>query len=156
MLKQISRILSLVKPIPEEWTADVKPNDVESTPLELKKLDPLPCSSWKELIEVWQQAMPGTWTDDLDITLSTMLATAASTMLLEEQVWLRLISKAGCLHRDTLIYDPVEESTLTVNERWRQGKDFHVWAKAEDGSLVITKAEAPREFPKVPLYKVDF
>ena len=156
MLKQISRILSLVKPIPEEWTADVKPNDVESTPLELKKLDPLPCSSWKELIEVWQQAMPGTWTDDLDITLSTMLATAASTMLLEEQVWLRLISKAGCLHRDTLIYDPVEESTLTVNERWRQGKDFHVWAKAEDGSLVITKAEAPREFPKVPLYKVEF
>lgn len=96
LIQNINWLLSRIKPAPEEWFTDVATSPKsDSDPLEKKKLDPLPCSSWKELLEAWEGAMPGTWTTDLDTTLSIMLATAMSTMLLEEQIWLRLISVAG-------------------------------------------------------------
>jgi len=54
-----------------------------------------------------------------------------------------VVHEAGCLHPDTLIYDPVDGTNIAVKDR---STSFYVWSKNEEGELVIARAEAPQAF----------
>jgi len=56
----------------------------------------------------------------------------------------------GCLHADTPIHDPVDESTLTVRERYLLASPFHVTALSADGP-VVTRADPPEQFSVEPM-----
>ncbi len=49
-----------------------------------------PCSSYRELINAWRKALR--WTDGLDHALAVMLAAVASTKIVGDQLWIRIMS----------------------------------------------------------------
>ena len=59
----------------------------------------------------------------------------------------------GCLRGDTPIHDPVDDTTLTVRERWQRGVPFHVWALGPDGP-VIAAAMPPVLYPETDMLRV--
>lgn len=52
----------------------------------------------------------------------------------------------GCLHGDTPIFDPVDGTTVSVQDRWAAGQMFHVVSRGLDGSPVIALAMEPTKF----------
>jgi hypothetical protein len=83
------QLLNRLIPAPQEWFE----GQTQKHSPTASKIPAVTCTSWEELIVVWKRAM--TWTDSMDITLSSMLAIVASTKLQEDQVWLRVIGIAG-------------------------------------------------------------
>ena len=61
----------------------------------------------------------------------------------------------GCLHGDTIINDPVDGSSLTVKERYRQGKFFSVTARNQNKSVIAT-AYPPKKYPAEEMLKFHF
>lgn len=59
----------------------------------------------------------------------------------------------GCLHPDTSIYDPVDDTTLTVKQRHELGRPFHVYAM-HGTKLVVAPAFPPVAFQKVDMYRL--
>ena len=60
----------------------------------------------------------------------------------------------GCLHPETKILDPLDGSYLSVKEREKNGKSFHVFSKDKNGKVVITKAAPPRKYRKADMYRL--
>jgi len=54
----------------------------------------LPCDSWMILERAWRKALH--WTEGLDRALSVMLSCVASTNLIDDQLWCRIIGPASC------------------------------------------------------------
>jgi hypothetical protein len=88
MLLQFQHLLNRFRPAPSNWFEEGTSGGSEGI-----KLEPLPCSSYQQLVSYWKAAME--WTDYMDITLTSMLAVAASTPLQGDQVWLRVIGIPG-------------------------------------------------------------
>lgn len=84
----LQELMGMIKPIPEEWLKGLKPgsNGHKGGP----ELELLPCTSYQVLINSWKKAMK--WTDGLEHALSAMLASITSTMLLGDQLWIRVVS----------------------------------------------------------------
>lgn len=49
----------------------------------------------------------------------------------------------GCITRDTLLYDPVDDTNLTVHQRYHERRSFFVAAIDADGKSVVGRASAP-------------
>ena len=62
--------------------------------------------------------------------------------------------ETGCLHPDTIIFDPTDNSKITVKERSELGKDFHVFSLNQDGKIIIAKADSPKKFIKTKMYEL--
>ncbi len=90
-MKQLIELLDKLIDVPKEWLEGVK--DKTGSEVEVLDIEPLPCSSYEELREAWGKALE--WGEALDITMTVMLAQVASTMLLEDQLWIRIIGRAG-------------------------------------------------------------
>jgi GNAT superfamily N-acetyltransferase len=65
-----------------------------------------------------------------------------------------IVGPSGCLAGDTPIHDPVDGSTLTVQQRWVLGVDFHVTSSDKDGRPQIAVARAPHRYPESPIWLV--
>jgi hypothetical protein len=74
-----------VKPIPDDW--------MDENVL-LNSVEPVGCSDFNRLREAWTQAM--SWTTGLETSLVVMLAAAASTNLIGDQLWVKIIGPASC------------------------------------------------------------
>jgi len=74
-----------LKPVPVEWTS-------EKSSKENVKI--LPCDNFGELAAVWNTAME--WTEGLDRALSVMLSSIVSTMLVGDQLWIKILGPASC------------------------------------------------------------
>ena len=62
--------------------------------------------------------------------------------------------ESGCLHPDTLIYDPVAKTNLSVKERSEIAEKFHVYSF--DGEKpIIAEARVPRKFIKTQMYELS-
>lgn len=102
-----------------------------------------------------------TW-DDLFLSAKNREALQRTAQLLIDkgaqiaQRGLLLMGPPGCLHGDTPIYDPVDRSLLTVRERERIGRAFHVIALDADGQHVVAGAEAPWCYPKAKMVRLTF
>lgn len=145
-------ILNMVRPVPDSWVSATKgehPTNSSGSELEC-----VPCTSYKTLINSWRKALR--WTDGLDCALSVMLASIVSTKSVGDQLWVKIISPASCLHGDTPIFDPVDMTTMTVEKRCDAERAFSVYSLRSDGRIGIMRAEPPKKFPSVPMYKVYF
>lgn len=78
----LSRLLSLISPIPQLWLEEIKDN-VENA------CKPVHCTDWKVLVNAWKLAMR--WVPGLDYGLSFAMAIAASTELAGDQIWGKMI-----------------------------------------------------------------
>lgn len=120
-------VLNRIQPIPSDWVDGV------STPKgpDGENLTPLPCDSYRQLVEAWKQALY--WTDGLDCALSVMLASAMSTNLVGEQLWVKVQGPPGC-GKTTLL------EGLAVSTKYVLSKDsirgFHAGWRSENGEDV--------------------
>jgi hypothetical protein len=86
---QVTELLAMLGPPPDEWLGKAAASAPSSTP----RLETLPCTSWADLVAAWKATF--SWSDPLDITLSTLIATNLSTRFLGDQVWVRILGNAG-------------------------------------------------------------
>ena len=89
-VKLLAGLLSKCAPIPEDWVAG---RSKESAKTGKTDLECLKCTTWRELQQSWKKAMK--WTDGLDVALSVMLSSVASTMAVGDQLWVKIISPAS-------------------------------------------------------------
>ena len=68
---------------------------------------------------------------------------------------LLLTGPSGCLHGDTHIYDPVDNSCLTVKERWKARRPFCVFSLDACNRVVKTAALPPIRYSPTRLFRVD-
>ena len=61
----------------------------------------------------------------------------------------------GCLRGDTVIFDPIDKSNLTVKERWEKGNSFNVFSCASSGKMEVATALPPVQYPKDSLFRVE-
>lgn len=62
---------------------------------------------------------------------------------------------SGCIKGSTVIYDPTDNSELSVKERYELGKPFHVVSMTSDSDTVVTLALPPEKFSPDLLYRVE-
>jgi hypothetical protein len=89
---QITELLAMLGPAPDEWLAGTSSSGSSGLP-SAPRLETLPCTSYEDLIAAWKATF--SWSDPLDITLSVLLATNASTKGLGDQVWVRVLGNPG-------------------------------------------------------------
>lgn len=83
--QRLANLFERIESIPEDWLAGGKPGAGGTF-----QLEPLTCTSWKQLINSWRKALK--WTEGLDYALSVVLAAAASVKLVGDQLWVKVIS----------------------------------------------------------------
>lgn len=121
-LARLTELFRRIEPVPDEWLKDSGTSVTESS------LECIPCDNYKELSEAWKNAL--TWTDGLDHALSCTLAVAASTDVLGDQLWMKIIGPASC-GKSTLA------EAISVNKRYVLAKStirgFHSGFKSSSG-----------------------
>lgn len=150
-VKLLEKLMDRISPIPDDWVPGGRKVATGNGSVEM---DLLPCESWEELIDSCKKAMK--WTEGLDRGFSVCMAALLGTGSLGSQLWIRLMGPPSCLDGDTPIYDPVDDTTKTVRERYEIGQGFHVWSKDGNGKMVVASALPPAVFPPTPMYKVVF
>lgn len=128
-IRHFEQLRGRVIPIPQEWfkRAARASNDVPYH--EGGNLKCTPCSRYRELVRCWRRAIK--WTDGLDCALSVMLASAASTQLVGEQLWCKIIGPPAS-GKTTIL------EGLSVSKRYVCSKDtvrgFYTGFRTNDGS----------------------
>lgn len=132
-LKAVSQRIATV---PDEWLRNIRVGVTASG----DTLECRPCNSYRQLTTAWRKALK--WTPGLDHALAVMLASAASTRSVGDQLWIKIIGPASC-GKSTLC------EALAVNRRYTLSKStvrgFHTGFKIdakgeEDCSLVALVA----------------
>lgn len=136
--ERLSKLLSLVKKAPEEWTIGKRKSKTHAAHTSSDEaMDCLPCHSYRSMINAWRKALR--WTDGLDRALACMLASIASTQMVGDQLWLKVVGPAAC-GKSTLC------EAISVNRKYVLAKStirgFHSGfkeqgrGKDEDNSLL--------------------
>lgn len=156
--QRLTSLFDMVAPCPQEWfSGNGKAHGTHARRVATShggELEPIPCSTFAEVISAWGAAMR--LRASMDDVLSVMLAVCISTEQVGDQLFLKVIGDAGCLHRDTPIHDPTDGSTKTVEERWQERKVFHVWSRLPSGQVAVMPAKPPTIFPVEDIYRVTF
>lgn len=129
-------LLAKVTPTPPDWVKAGQAGKGKAGSLEPLTV---PCSDWKTLVNSWRKAM--TWPEagtGLDHALACMLACAASTMSVGDQLWIKVIGPASC-GKSTLCeamttsrkYVTAKSTIRGFHSGYREGKD-----EGEDNSLI--------------------
>jgi hypothetical protein len=124
---RLGKLLSLVGPAPEGWLKPTKASGKHSRSSG-EAMKCLPCKTYRTLVTAWRKAL--LWTDGLDRALSCMLASVASTQMLGDQLWLKVVGPAAC-GKSTLC------EALSVNHEYILAKStirgFHSGFKERGG-----------------------
>jgi len=88
-LRALESILGKLRPLELALTSD----EDEALKNGSAGLQPIPCNSYRDLINAWRKAMK--WRSEMDDVLSIMLAVAASTEQVGDQLFLMVIADAG-------------------------------------------------------------
>jgi len=122
----LERLLSLVSDLPEGWVKVIRKRPARSVD---GTMSPMPCERYSDLINSWRKAMR--WTDGLDHALVCMLATVASTPMVGDQLWLKVVGPAAC-GKSTLC------EAISVTHKYVLAKStirgFHSGFKEQGGS----------------------
>ncbi len=136
----VTSILEMFEPVPESWLqGNGKPRRVAT------QQNTTSCTDYKTLITSWRKALK--WTDGLDISLSVMLASVASTMAVGDQLWIKIMGPAAC-GKSTLcealstntVYIIAKSTIRGFHSGWKSdsGEDTSLIAQAS-GKTLITK-----------------
>lgn len=105
-IRGLKWLLDRIRDIPEEWIG----NDNETRGGSSNGgMECTPCDSYRDLVTAWRKALR--WTDGLDHALAVMLAAVASTKMLGDQLWVKIIGPAAC-GKSTL------SEALTINRKY--------------------------------------
>lgn len=147
----LAELMDKVSDIPEDW---VKGRSATSKRGGKVGIECLPCESWRDLEPHWRRAMK--WVPGLRKGMVVSLAAIVSTRAIGDQLWIKMVGPPSCLHGETLIHDPVNNTTKTVRERWKEGKSFFVYSQGADGVVTISVARPPERFPEEEMALVTF
>ena len=64
-----------------------------------------------------------------------------------------LVGVPGCLRGDTPVYDPIDGTTKSVEDRYREGRRFCVLARDQQGQPVLAQADPPKRFAPAPMLR---
>lgn len=151
-LRNLETLLGMFVPCPTEWATVAK--KVAAAKSGHAELELLPCHDYKTLLTAWRRAMK--WTDGLDHALTVMLASVISTKSVGDQLWIKVIGPASCLDAETPIYDPTDDTIISVSDRCELGTNFSVFTLKNDGRLGIADALPPVAHDPQPMYLVTF
>lgn len=93
MLKKIQTLLDKLSPVPPDWYSSNGKHISNGHSPTYQVDNGVECTSYDDLRNVWEQALH--WTDNIDVSFSTMFSVVTSTMLLGDQIWLRVIGPPG-------------------------------------------------------------
>lgn len=139
-------------PVPKEWLV----NGGKKSPSRVKTEVPIiPCSKWSMLVNSWKKAMK--WIDGLDVCLSVVLSSIASTRSVGDQLWIKVISPAST-------GKSIISEALAANKKWVVAKStirgFHsgfglgnvdnsLIAEAADKTLVVKDGDTLIQSPNL-------
>lgn len=106
---QLENLYERLTPVPEDWLVTEAEKEAKE-----KQINPKHCESWSTLIDAWKQGMK--WDSGLDIALSVMLASAMSTELESDPLWVKIIGPPSC-GKSTLC------EAMSVARKWVYPKD---------------------------------
>jgi len=86
-VKALRGLLDKIRPVPEEWLKEGK-QAVKAAELQPKK-----CVQYRKLQMAWRKALK--WTPGLDHALTVMLSSIASTKLLGDPLWVKIVGPAA-------------------------------------------------------------
>jgi ribosomal protein L37AE/L43A len=89
---RLAQLLATLGPLPDEWR--IKPKPRHAAHPKSEGMECTPCKSYKKLTTAWRKAL--LWNDGLDRALACMLASIASTQMLGDQLWLKVLGPAAC------------------------------------------------------------
>lgn len=144
IISVLTKLYSKVQEIPESWkVVDYKIRS--SGPSGEDTM--LPCESWETLVAAWEKAMK--WTDGLDVSLSVMLASAASTMAAGDQLWMKIIGPPSCgkstlcealsLNKEYVIAKSTIRGFHSGYQSDREGSEDSSLVSKINGKTLITK-----------------
>lgn len=87
-LRQLDAMRLMIQPIPIEWVEDANAEAADK-----KTISSAPCERWIDLQDAWKSALK--WYDSPDVVLSVMLAVAASTSQVGDQLFLQVVGDPG-------------------------------------------------------------
>jgi len=118
-----ARLHGLLVPVPDAWRKRGRTVVSENTGGRIA-----PCDSYRALVNAWRKALR--WTEGLDHGLAVMLASVASTSVMGDQLWIKIIGPAAC-GKSTLC------EALTTNRQYIFSKStirgFHSGYKTDSG-----------------------
>ena len=91
-IANLERLLARVGPVPPEWLEGAK-EEVAKKHGSSEPMKPLPCTSYKELLNAWKRALH--WRQEMEDVLSVMLACALSIEQVGDQLFFQIIGDAG-------------------------------------------------------------
>jgi ribosomal protein L37AE/L43A len=152
--ERLGALLGLVGTIPPDW---VKPKKAKARKggeaMECKA-----CPSYRVLTNSWRKALR--WTDGLDRALSCMLACAASTRMIGDQLWLKVISPASSgkttLAEAVAVAKKYVKAVSTIRgmhsgfrEEGGSGEDNSLLSQVYDKTLVIKDGDTLLKSPNL-------
>lgn len=66
-----------------------------------------------------------------------------------------LTGPSGCLRGDSIIYDPIENTSIYIEQRYKDAIPFHVSSLNELGEVVIGLALPPVKYPNAEIFRVE-
>lgn len=87
-VRRFASLREMIQPVPDYWFREAEERKRRESEIQLEE-----CTNYQDLVAVWRRAMQ--WTDEMDMALSIILAVTMTTLMKEDQVWLRLISIAS-------------------------------------------------------------
>lgn len=124
-ITNLERLLGLLAPVPTEWLGTSKRRRTDgSGGGNLTGV----CTEYRKLVQAWKKAIR--WTDGLDCALSVMLASAASTKAVGEQLWVKIIGPPSC-GKTTLLEGLATNTKYVLSKSTIRG--FHSGWKSEGG-----------------------
>lgn len=89
-VKKFKEIINRLEPAPLEW-ADEAFEAGEANEPRVKLIE---CTRYSDVIDAWKVYFPN-WTWEMDVTLSTMFSSIASTLAVGDQLWVRVFAPAS-------------------------------------------------------------
>lgn len=127
--RRLETLVGMVGQVPEEWT-------VQGSPGAVSHLDPVPCASWKEVVNAWRKAMD--WTPELEHILSVALASVVSTETKGEPIWVLVLAPPSS--GKTTVLDAIAVASEFVVKKSELNRMYSGYkadkAGAEDFSIV--------------------
>ena len=152
MPARVGEILSKVTRVPDEWHSDVVSGESDG----IDRLQIAPCSTYREVEVSWRKAMQ--WTGGLDAALSVLLASAMSTNLVGEQLWVKIIGPPSCGKTTVLeglatcVEHVLSKDTITgLYSGWKSddGEDHSVASQARGKMLAIKDGDTLLKAPNL-------